>query len=758
MPDEQEQPKQDPSFQDDRPIKIPKEDRFGRYPFAQKLARDLVNWRGQESLVVGLNGKWGSGKSSVKNLIFYALKEANDPLTCVEFNPWLVSGEEAITKAFFNEITLKLEACDDDDGKAVRLEKWRKYSRYLGLSSKLASGIEVAGLFVPGLAAIGGAANKALGKAGELADIAAGTLEDKEVSLTQLKSELTAEFKKLPKPLLVVIDDMDRLTKSEIRLVIQLVKSNADFPNITYLLLYQRETVAKSLQDIVGEDGHHYLQKIVQVDLEIPPPRPLQLRKYLADAIDPLSKYAILRGEDEDRWRNVATAALWPLYQTPRQIVRLKCMLGFYLESHTEAGHLNVNFVDLILLETLRIHFPSVYDDLARGFSKNDESIYTFYYSSEAAVKRLKAGVQRHCDRETEEHLKEPLKALLLELLPQANEYFDHDRAAELKWLREMRLCHSSHFPKYFHLTIQEGEITAEYISQLIRDDVTPQEVHELLEGQLETHEAFEAVMEYLRALSNEIPEHIIPHLIGQLFELSEQLPEDVEFSFVSAGALHTLCDLVSVLLSRTQTLVDRDQIYLSHLQDATVLLGPAFYLVRFVTTKEAAADPERTAPDPIQRILSDSAILQGREELAAKLMTKARSGELLASSEASKFLYYLWNWGDQNEIKEWVSGLGKSLSDLLPLLKASMSISHTQAGREGWTNYTFIPADMERFFSKSFFKELTPLKTDDTIGELLIEALIKWANGNLKTRDGRIFVAKKDDKGGAVSGTPDPY
>jgi hypothetical protein len=63
-------------------------------------------------------------------------------------------------------------------------------------------------------------------------------------------------------PILVVIDDIDRLTKDEIRLVFRLVKANGDFPNLIFLLLFQRETAELALNDISGDNGRLFLEKI----------------------------------------------------------------------------------------------------------------------------------------------------------------------------------------------------------------------------------------------------------------------------------------------------------------------------------------------------------------------------------------------------------------------------------------------------------------------------------------------------------------
>jgi len=83
--------------------------------------------------------------------------------------------------------------------------------------------------------------------------------------LEEQKRELAGLLTRLPQPLLVVIDDIDRLTTEEILQVFQLVKANADFPRLIYLLLFEREVVAKALNQISGDKGTEFLEKIIQV-------------------------------------------------------------------------------------------------------------------------------------------------------------------------------------------------------------------------------------------------------------------------------------------------------------------------------------------------------------------------------------------------------------------------------------------------------------------------------------------------------------
>jgi hypothetical protein len=59
----------------DRPVKRPEDDKLGRAAFAQRIARELSGWRQKDSLVISLNGDWGSGKTTLANLILFYAQE-----------------------------------------------------------------------------------------------------------------------------------------------------------------------------------------------------------------------------------------------------------------------------------------------------------------------------------------------------------------------------------------------------------------------------------------------------------------------------------------------------------------------------------------------------------------------------------------------------------------------------------------------------------------------------------------------------------
>ena len=86
------------------------------------------------------------------------------------------------------------------------------------------------------------------------------------------REELREELQKLDKPLVVIIDDIDRLNSDGIRLVFQLVKANSDFPRMVFLLLFQYDVVVQALDEISLQRGSEYLKKLVQVGFDLPNP------------------------------------------------------------------------------------------------------------------------------------------------------------------------------------------------------------------------------------------------------------------------------------------------------------------------------------------------------------------------------------------------------------------------------------------------------------------------------------------------------
>ncbi|MBK6702972.1 MAG: hypothetical protein IPG56_03760 [Caulobacteraceae bacterium] len=87
--------------QPERPIRGSSEDALDRGRFVSRLVDALINRAGQSTgVVVGLTGQWGSGKSSILNLLDESIRERHRNSYVVRFDPWLVSGRDDLILDF----------------------------------------------------------------------------------------------------------------------------------------------------------------------------------------------------------------------------------------------------------------------------------------------------------------------------------------------------------------------------------------------------------------------------------------------------------------------------------------------------------------------------------------------------------------------------------------------------------------------------------------------------------------------------------
>lgn len=148
-------------FSSDRPIESARANVLGRAAFAAGLAQCIGAWDGRDSLVIALHGGWGTGKTSVKNMVLEKLR--GSPTRCpqiVEFSPWQVSGTGTLVGTFFDELAVALGV--GQKRRAGLLGKLSTYAKHLSFVGHAAKPIgAVAALANPvagGLVVAGGIA------------------------------------------------------------------------------------------------------------------------------------------------------------------------------------------------------------------------------------------------------------------------------------------------------------------------------------------------------------------------------------------------------------------------------------------------------------------------------------------------------------------------------------------------------------------------------------------------------------------------
>lgn len=119
----------------DKPVTRPEDDRLGFAPVAQHLADAIVGLPAAAGFVFGVEGRWGSGKSTLISLTKTALQSrgADAPET-IDFSPWLVGNREDLLRSMFAELAnaaVKIDpieqqlACDPPS-KLLQREQFKK--------------------------------------------------------------------------------------------------------------------------------------------------------------------------------------------------------------------------------------------------------------------------------------------------------------------------------------------------------------------------------------------------------------------------------------------------------------------------------------------------------------------------------------------------------------------------------------------------------------------------------------------------------
>ena len=92
-------------FNADQPITSSAQDILGRKSFAYALADTILSYQDRNSIVIGLFGEWGSGKTSIINLSLERIEEIankkNDKPIVLKFNPWNFSEQNQLISQFF---------------------------------------------------------------------------------------------------------------------------------------------------------------------------------------------------------------------------------------------------------------------------------------------------------------------------------------------------------------------------------------------------------------------------------------------------------------------------------------------------------------------------------------------------------------------------------------------------------------------------------------------------------------------------------
>lgn len=685
-------------FSSDRPILKIEEDLLGRSGFSEDLADAIASWHGKDSLVVALHGDWGSGKSSIKNMAVNKLEclTENKP-DIVEFSPWEWAAQEKITASFFQEISKSIGRIDRTKSGKKLAATLKRYGRYLNTGESVVTGLSAAlpTLFVLAtLAGVGGnfsnetwvknactillvvfAAWAAVLKWGKgffnsLSGNIEATAKEHEQGLSDIRRELTSLLSKRTSSLIVVMDDLDRLTSNQLRMVFQLVKANLEFPNVVFLLLFQRDLVEEKLTD-GKQSGRDYLEKIVQVPFDIPKIETTRLHSLLFSKLDQVIEQDKSASEmfDHDRWGNIFHGALYAYFDNLRNVYRYTSTLSFHFSLLKGKSAFEVNPVDLIAIECLRVFEPEIYKEIARSkdiFTKTGSGRHGRI--AESTTSLIKGILDM-----ASENKREFVEELVKQLFPTIEWALGgvHYASERGTWLREMRVCYPSIFDKYFQFSIPKGELSNSDLREMLSLTSDSEGLSSFILS-LKERGILKNALAQFESFTDEVPlDNGYPY-VKALIDIGDQVDhESVGFTMLSSNT-HAM-RLVVWFLRRIEDIEKRGKLLLKCFKESD-----GISIVEHILQ----LDENRRKKSETGIVLRDNEFEELKGEFVRKLddMAENNPEKLMMHEHLVSFLYRWTRWGNEDKVIKWLKAQTESGEGCINLLKrfVSKSTSHT--------------------------------------------------------------------------------
>lgn len=454
---------------------------------------------------MALSGSWGNGKTSLLNMVREALSGDDIPVTT--FNPWLFSSASELAPRFFADVGAQL-------ADAASRFTWARSvsSRILRLGGAAAPLVPI-----PFVGALGA----------EVAKQAAERLE--------AQPSLRVEFEKLaealaasPQHLVILLDDIDRLTPLEIREMMRLTRLIGGLPNIVLVLAFDRIRVAEALSTD-GVNGNEYLEKMIQVTFDLPAIRETILSSELSQELDQaISDYEV-RDINKEHWGEVFYRIVKPTIRTLRDAKRLSNNLRVSMAIiGTE-----IDLADLIGLEAVRSQRPDLMEDLRSAsldLTRVPQAWGSRDYEGEEIATRLKELVDRH-----QANSRPAIGDVLEVLFPFSNSYLGRTAYGanwESTFRKDRRVAASEVFQIYLSYGLDDGDVPTVLVERALATMANPTEFASLLDMPgLNLQGLMERLEDYEHDYPTGVVESATPVILERLRTMANTSPGLFDFS-----------------------------------------------------------------------------------------------------------------------------------------------------------------------------------------------------------------------------------
>jgi hypothetical protein len=425
----------------DEPITAAAQDLLGRGALVDGICAAIVAWPASQPLVVAVTGSWGEGKTSVIKLVLQRLRDSGRHVI-IEFDPWFFNSPEALIQGFLTSIEQALMELPEFRRTRAARKAWRATRGTLSSLPRinvLGSGIDFS------------------------------NLRREAPPIDEIRTHVANMCGSLGRRVVVVLDDVDRLTAEDVRITLKLVKLWNSFSGFVFLLAFDRAAVEGKLEQELKSDPL-LLEKLVQVEIRLPAPNARAIGRLIDAHFEKLEDVHGITYEHDfverfgTMWRSGISRSVTTLRAAKRYLNVVTFAVPFV------GGE--VNYADLFALEFLRLFYPSIYEgakrhqDLFAGVSMSGLGGDQEHQRRKSYHEALLQQLATDDDRDIVKAVLSTVFPLFEEsVLPMGGRYGQSHLAG---WTREQRAAAPDRLPIYFQYGVPEGEVPDTWVRVLM--------------------------------------------------------------------------------------------------------------------------------------------------------------------------------------------------------------------------------------------------------------------------------------------------
>lgn len=231
---------------DFNPITNKDDDRLERTEFVELICNEVLNKDKKAANSIGIVGGWGEGKTSILNLLKSRLDE-NSEVIVMEFSPWLVPNKTDYAQEFLQSLQVAV-------------------TPYSGMAKQSIQAFEEA--LLDGV------------EKGTISSIGAWVKDQFLPSWTRksMHEGLVQAVSKMEKKIVVILDDLDRLTADELREAFRIIRNIGCIEGVQLISAFDQRHLLRLMDGKEYGDPASFLQKIFPIchDVDVVPSHKIQ--------------------------------------------------------------------------------------------------------------------------------------------------------------------------------------------------------------------------------------------------------------------------------------------------------------------------------------------------------------------------------------------------------------------------------------------------------------------------------------------------